>query len=444
MAVFAQGNVQKKIDFFNNTIKQLPTDKEVKSGLAFDSNALQLMQAAIDDGNLARFEQIYDAQDRNWEDSIELAQRRLEDESIAIANLTDENADAEDAGSVQEKRARVEELTQQLQRFGELLGQDFVPNVDMIRTRSGFQRGDEVFGNATPKQRGNTGEPLIIRTNDDGSFRVEGTVTGQVYEDNIPTMPQAQAFQLELNAGFVEPQFKETPQAGTGTPSAGVATGGDSAGEIAGALEESVTSAEEEFTAANPGELVTPEMRAEWLKMAYDELKQNGYYNELIRNYEMDTQTSFDRFIEDVRVNEAALARQYREGVRNLQSDLQNRGMLYGGVRGREEAELAEAANVQAEALGRQFERGLEDRSREAERALGTEAAEDIAAELGQARGVGRFEAGTPEMTQGEVGNIFSIQGGQFGELPREQEAEALRRAQELEDAFTERFSVTT
>lgn len=211
--------------------------------------------------------------------------------------------------------------------------------------------------------------------------------------------------------------------------------------EIINGVEQTVSGKEAAALAENPSLEVTKEMRAEWLKQAWDEINANGYYQELIRSYELSTGTTLNRLVEDVRATETGLKTQYGRQLAETQTGLRERGLLYGGVREKTEAELAEEYNRQLEELGRQFTRGIEDTSLSAEQYLGTEAAQTFGGGLGTTQTVGRVIAGTPVFESGEDTSLFKSISGFTGEVPRAKTEEAYTRAGELEERFRDIIS---
>lgn len=262
--------------------------------------------------------------------------------------------------------------------------------------------------------------------------------TGQTVTPSVATPDQMQQFQ----AGTLE----NYPTAIAG------GAGGIGADDLTTTLEGAVATSETSALADDPSLVVTPEMRAAWLQEALDDLRNNRAYAEVIRNTEFDLGQSLNRLVEDTRLREIAAAQEYKTKLKAQTSSLQDRGFLYGGegggIRGQEERELADVTNLGLQGLQTQFRRGLEDYSQQAERTLGsgpyggfTQGAGGLQAALGTTQNVGRVIAGSPIYQTGGTIPVLSTLGGQYGELPRTIQTEALTRAEEKEGAFRDTFS---
>lgn len=273
---------------------------------------------------------------------------------------------------------------------------------------------------------GHTGETLSIKKVGD-AYQIIGNSSGKVY-DSKPDVSSALSRQTELNSGA-------KPDA-TGA----FTTGSQATDTYLQATEQNVQ--EKEAAAVAQGLTVTPEMRAAWLQQAHDEL--SPYYTEVIKNAELDLGTSLGRLVQDTRASEAAYAKQYGQALEANTGNLQDRGMLYGGVRNESERRLAEAANADLTALDTQFSRGLQDTSTTAARSLGTSTVDSYGKGLGSTSSVGRVLAGSPVFQPGSSTNIYQPQGGdQYGDLNRDRTFAEQSRANELEGAERTRFSVT-
>lgn len=198
---------------------------------------------------------------------------------------------------------------------------------------------------------------------------------------------------------------------------------------------------QKEQAAAMQGVKVTADMRSAWLQEALVELKQNRYYQEVIRNTEFDLGTTLNRLVEDTRAREMNLAQQYKENLKGTQANLQNRGMLYGGVRQQAEKDLADQTNFGLQQLGQNMQRGLQDTSMQGERTLGSSYASGLVPKLGNTNLVGRVLAGSPVFQTGEKTNVFQFQGGNYGDLTRSLEEQARVRAGEKESTYRDTFS---
>lgn len=358
-----------------------------------------------------------------------------------------------------------------------------VPGV--VRTATGYITSDEAAATEAFKAAkgktgavGRTGETLTINKD---TFEIIGDDTGKVYGKG-KSLAEALALQTQLQAGSTpsvsgrpdlfatEPVLPEeiaAVEAGTarvataeeleaarlGTlptleaeqaAAAAEAAAGttDASTTLVGGLEESVSEKEAAALEADPSLIVTAEMRDAWLQEAWDEIRENKYYQETIRLAELDIGTSIDRLIQDTRATEAALAKQYGEALTSTQKSLQGRGLLYGGVRAGEERALAEEANVALTAEDIAFRRGLQDVTSEAERYLGSERSLALAPTFGATTGVGRVLAGTPTFQAGEAISAFEPIGDIYGSLAREQEEEARYRSGEKEAAFRDITSI--
>ena len=224
-------------------------------------------------------------------------------------------------------------------------------------------------------------------------------------------------------------------------------TGSSAADSVVGELESSVQKIESEAVAANPGLEVTAELRALWLAQAQAEL--DPFFQEQIRIAEFDLGTSLNRLIEDTRLRELQLNARTKEGFENLQTSLQNRGLLFGGegggVRGQEEGQFVDEARLQQFELGRGLERGLQDISSAAEQTLGTRGAEEFfSGQTAPVSSVGMFREGEPIFGTTRALDVFQPLGDITGTQPAGRTEAELTRASELEGLERERFSGVT
>jgi len=304
------------------------------------------------------------------------------------------------------------------------------------------------------------GRPDLLATAPGANQTVESFIdpeTGQTITPRVATSPEMQAHGEGTLTSYDVMRGLRAAPAGTigapGTYGAGASTAsgyGSSSSSSSSAAETTITSGlefgvqqkEAEAKSENPALIVTPEMRAQWLQEAYDELRGNRFYQEVIRNAEFDLGTSINRLIADTRLREMATVQDYKENLRATQGDLQDRGMLYGGVRQGEERELADNTNLLLTGQEMNFLRGLQDTTKTGERYFGSDYAATLIPKFGTTQTVGRVIEGTPVFSAGSDTLAFTPLGGNYGSLPREIEEEARTRAGEKETAFRDVTSI--
>ena len=293
--------------------------------------------------------------------------------------------------------------------------------------------------------------------NIDGTQVTPRTATADELEQRrLITLPTAQVEHginapptaiIEAGSGGSDAPAIDPPRGPNGeileTPG-GSSSSSSASAEVLIQTEQGVQQKEQDALAENPELVVTPEMRAQWVAESMDELRGNRFFAEVIQNAEFDLGVSLNRLVEDTRFRELSLAQQHKENLRGTQRSLQDRGLLFGGVRGQEEKELADKTNLGFQQLGSQFDRGLQDISQQGERQLGTDFTQAIAPGLGNTQQVGRVIAGSPVFQPGGETGVLQTQGGQFGSLPTSFETEARFRAGEKESAFREQFGTPT
>jgi len=258
------------------------------------------------------------------------------------------------------------------------------------------------------------------------------------FKDNSDYQRALDQFQ-RLGHWALEPGLFQTPtlQAGAdGTTGANADASASASAQVASGLEQGVQAREQEALGQDSNLTITPEMRATWLQESYDELRNNRYYQEVIRNTEFDLGTSLNRLIGDTRLREISLVQDYKENLRGTQQSLQDRGLLFGEVRQGEERELSDKTNMQLQAQETQFMRGLQDISKTGERTFGSDYAATLVPKFGTTETVGRVIEGSPVFSTGATTQAFTPMGGNYGSLPRELEGEARYRAGEKETAF--------
>lgn len=376
-------------------------------------------------------------------------ERQVQNELSNIANI----ADFSNPNLTEEEKTKAMETIQARQaELDQLLGIAEAFGIDTNNAVVKDASGNYIPAAAARTQTGtpnSTGEEsTIIKTDPNtGKLSVVGVNTGKVYGADFNSSADAQSFQNTIYGGNTTPERAGTGMvaggvSGTSTPTpGGNAAPGATTPDVYDALANSVAEKEAAAVAANPNHEFTPEMRAEWLKQAWAEVNANGAYREQIADQEKQLGRSFERIVQDASTAGAALAESYRTGVRTLQNNLQDAGMLYGGVRTGQEQELANAANVKAAAINTDTTRALQDVSRAGEQNLGTDAAKKIADATGMYSGTGTFNPGaiTPQNPVPQ-NKIFSIEGDRMGVIPRNMEQDALARQNELESTFSNQF----
>ena len=373
-------------------------------------------------------------------------QAKLQTEAANIANLSDiaKLSPEEGAKVLAAVQPRLDEYNKKVQDFNknwtDIGFTDYTPPVFQYNKNGYIEQTTEGERNRTV---GRTGEPLKKQVNADGTFSIVGANSGKVYQDGFVDEASLNQRMTEMQAGFAEPV--QTPGAPGGAPGAAGAagangasgTGSSSADAYLGALEGSVN--EQVAVAEAQGFTVTPEMRSAYLAQAQAE--HAPYFSEQIRMAEIDMGKSLSRIVEDAHSAEKITADNYRAALSNKQGDLQDRGMLYGGVRQKEEQTLADNTNTTLDQIRKNFGRDLTDTSSSSERFLGSELATPKGAALGQTKDIGRVIAGTPEFSFGADTNIYKPVGDIYGDLKRDRTYSENTRANDLEAQERDRFS---
>lgn len=422
-------------------------------------------------------------------EDIKDIEEKIANTTSNLANILDIPADAspELRTRLEAKAAVRQAELDELISKGQALGIDVSKAQKLIRTKSGFIPQAE--GTFAQRSSGRAGEPLQAKQDEDGMWKIVGVNSGNTYESGIASVAEANRRTLEIQAGFAEPlssslgtgatyldgptfarlqglglteddivrdgeriylkpgiteESLRSRQLGGGAGGVPRSSSSSSASAtVVGGLESGVQAREEAALAENPSLVVTPEMRAQWLAESYDELRGNKFYDEVLRTAEFDLGTSLNRLISDTRLREVSLAQQYKENLRGTQQSLQERGLLFGGVRRGEERELADKANLGFASEDIAFQRGLQDITQQGERYFGSDyAAAALSPKFGTTQSVGRVLPGSPVFQAGERTQAFSPMGGFYGSFPREVEEEARTRAGEKESAFRDITSI--
>lgn len=290
-------------------------------------------------------------------------------------------------------------------------------------------------------------ESTRTQRNVDGTYSIIGTSTGTVYQSGLPDVESALSAQQAMMGGSTPDAVGAFSPVGGGQGTPG---GGGSLTDLTNDITSSISEAEAAALAGDQSLIVTPEMRAEWLAQAVDEL--TPYYQETITNLEQVFSIDFQRLTEDLRTSESALAESYRTGVASLQTSLRDRGLLYGGVRTNEEDQLASTTNTELTNLDTAFTRSLQDLSTGAsnsvEQTLGSTGAQNLENSLNTSLGsvsmAGRVLSGTPGLVASTTNaDLLDIRGGITGSVPNQQTEDEYTRAGDLETAFTSEITRT-
>ncbi len=349
------------------------------------------------------------------------------------AALVGQPGDTIQIGNEEYSRSEMEDL------IGETVAYD--PSVQLAAeaASAGIKDNDGLVPETTYSGNSRVGEGVNTVQGSDGKWSVVGANTGTVYGSGYATAAEAQSqANLVVGGSTAQATGAFAPGGSEYTPS------GTTEEDFANDVASSMSDAESAALAENPSLVITAEMRAQFYADAVTDLA--PYYEEVISNIETTTGVSFDRLIEDITTQETALAEEYRQGLKSLQSDLQARGMLYGGVRETEESELATAANVEAAALETELTRGLEDISLAFSQQLGTEAATEYGAGLGTTSLLGRALPGVPTFTIAGATNIYQPIGEftqETATVPSERALAETELATELESTYLNELTRT-
>lgn len=483
------------VEWAKSALVQLDEYDKIKAGTrnAFDNHGEDLAAKRLD----TAFGWITGAKQptigkkvwNGYKESLNELQKQITLERSNIANILDFSSgtisDEEKAKLTAKAEARQKELDEKIKLL-EGYGVE-PPKNDLVRTASGFiPKSEAGFSGQTNREQ----EPTIIRALPGGGFGIFGANSNQLLESGFATEADALRKQQErsggstpgdtvtaasqgltyldgatfqrlqalgltendlvrdgeriyLKAGITEETLKQRAQTGSAGAAQGSTTGPTGQPtDLPGALEAGVGQKEAAAKSANPDLVVTPEMRATWVQESLDELRSNRYYSEVIRNAEFDLGTSLNRLAEDTRLREFATAQDYKRNLEATQSSLQDRGLLYGGVRQAEEKNLADQTNLALTGQQAQLTRSLQDIGTSAERYFGSEYASQIAPNYGTVQDVGRVISGSPVYQAGSSRSVFDIVGGNYGSLPREINTEAQTRAGEKETAFRDATSI--
>lgn len=177
-------------------------------------------------------------------------------------------------------------------------------------------------------------------------------------------------------------------------------------------------------------------MRATWLQQAWQEAKDSGVYDEQIKQAEVDMGTSFDNAIADAANTTSGIVNKYGTDLTSLQGNLQKNGMLYGGVRNQQEGNLATATNLSLSDAATKEQQALQGASVTGERSLGSKTASGVQDTYGKTSIAGRVLPGSPTFVQGADQNVMSLEGGDYGSLPRGELTDVEQRANQLESSY--------
>lgn len=382
-------------------------------------------------------------------ESYKEEQAKLQNEAANIANLSDiaKLSPTEGAKVLASVQPRLDEYAKKVQAFNknwtDIGFTEYKPPVFQYNKDGYIEQTTEGERNRTV---GRSGEPLKKQVNADGTFSIIGANSGKLYQDGFTDEASLNQRMTEMQAGFAEPLQQvggangadgAAGAAGANGAAGGTGTGSASADAYLDALGGSV---DKQVAAAQAqGFTVTPEMRSAYLAQAKTEL--DPYYGEQIRMAELDMGKSLGRIVEDAHSAEKITADNYRAALTNKQESLQDRGMLYGGVRKQEEQALADTTNTTFDQIRKNFGRNLTDTSLAAEQTLGSTGAAVKGAALGQTKDIGRVIAGTPEFSFGSDTNIYKPVGDIYGDLKRDITYNENTRANNLEAQERDRFS---
>jgi len=178
----------------------------------------------------------------------------------------------------------------------------------------------------------------------------------------------------------------------------------------------------------NPNIEITPEQVKEFTDQATKEL--DPYYQEQIRNYQKDLDTSITRLTEDFNTGVRNAEDPFK---RNLAVQAENEaqaGTVYGSERGVRENLAVSDQQQKIDELSKTVGRSIQDTKTQAERTLGSDVF-----------GTSSYNMPTYGVSNQGISTtgsrtVFSPTGGLIGELPKEKTTAIKSRASELEEAF--------
>ena len=178
----------------------------------------------------------------------------------------------------------------------------------------------------------------------------------------------------------------------------------------------------------NPNIEITPEKIKEFTDQATSEL--DPYYQEQIKNYKADLDTSISRLTEDFKTGVRNAEDPFK---RNLAVQAENEaqaGLTYGSERGVRENINVSDQQQKIDELAKTTGRSLEDTYKQAERTLGSDVLGSVNASLPT------YGVSNQGFSSTGSRNLFAPTGGVIGSLPKEQTVAVKGRASELEEAY--------
>lgn len=179
----------------------------------------------------------------------------------------------------------------------------------------------------------------------------------------------------------------------------------------------------------NPNIEITPEQAKEFSDQAFTEL--DPYYQEKIKNYKQDLETSTKRLQEDF---EKGIRRAEEPFKQNLQAQAEveaQAGLTYGSERIRREGQAITKQQQGIDDYTTEATRKLEDARKTGERYLGS----DILGGM-ETPSLGQYNVSRKGFEQTGTRKLPALTGGLMGELPKQQTVDLSTRASDLEEAY--------
>ena len=392
-------------------LKSLPTDRDVKNGIAISYNAQQELLKAFADGNFKKFDYLIGKEEQNFSSDLQNTLSKLGTAQLNLANSTDysgltpEQIATEKASLDPSLQNSVDNWLDALAQYKNLFPTADIPEPEgYVRTESGYKLASEVqpasTGTSDPANMGKTGEGLRIRQLDDGLYEVYGVSTGKVYQSGIKDLNEALSAQTTIQSGATP---GATPVA-TPTGGAGVSTSTDIGGITAdgstgyrssildgagvnynGLSESEIKDLEAMYSnAGNSTSLMDKvfsmqEITADDTKNFLDEAREfitgkgSAYEQSFTRARE-----NYERTIENQALNrklqmeQEELAKQ--EALTQTAESAADTGTAFSGIRRKAEGKIQEQARNIAESSRRAFDFGTGSYQRETEDYLGSKA----------------------------------------------------------------------
>lgn len=191
-------------------VRGIPTDAEVKNGLAISSNAKQALINAYNNGDYSKFDYLLGKTEQNFSRDLEHTLSKLSAAKLNLVNSTDysklssEQIAKEKASLDPDLQKAVENWSGALAQYKNLFPVANLPEPEgYVRTESGYKLASEVAqptgGGAA--NMGKTGEGLQIRKAANGQYEVYGVTSGKVYQAGIADLNEALSAQTTIQSG---------------------------------------------------------------------------------------------------------------------------------------------------------------------------------------------------------------------------------------------------